>query len=228
MLSRFVEMFHDHAAASLDKQLALGDMLGEHEWTFDMDAGRITFTGGRLLSKKRHTFAVQVLGTESEGTNTWLWAWANERTPPAPLLHAANRMKAIGAKEGVPELADPHLDLGTLTGHHFAMVASGLLAANCYYRGSYEGGAVFLLIRDPSFPRPSSEPLARIASIFPQLISSMDIDDHKRSFLSYLKFYKLHVADEGAVVVGRAAAGRLSATFDEAHRLTELTVEAPA
>lgn len=226
-LSRFVELFHDHAASSLDKQLALGDMLGDHEWHVDMDSGRITFTTGRLLSKKRQTYAVQVLGTESEVSNTWLWGWANQQTPvPAPLLHAANRLKAVGAKEGVPEFTQPQVALDAVSGHHFAMIASGLLGAHCYYRGPYESGAVFLLIRDPSFPKPAVEPLARIPTIFPQLVSSMEIADHRRCFLAYLGYYKLNITEEGSTVTARAPSGRLTAHFDAERRLVGLNVEA--
>ncbi|MBP7867355.1 MAG: hypothetical protein KA419_15575 [Acidobacteria bacterium] len=225
-MKRFDELFHDHAAASLDKQLALGDALGTHEWKFDLDSGRITFTTGRLFSRKRITYAVQVLGTESEISNTWLWAWANEQTPvPSSLLHAANRLKVIGDREGIVELAEPRIDLETCTGHQLAMVASGLLAANCYYRGPYEDGAVFLLIRDPSFPAPTFEPLSRVAVIFPQLLSNLEIADHKRCLLSYLGYYKLQVRDEGEAVTVETVSGMLMADFDGQRRLTDLRVK---
>ena len=33
------------------------------------------------------------------------------------------------------------------------MIASGVCDADAYYRGPYEGGAAFLLIKDERFPR---------------------------------------------------------------------------
>lgn len=227
MLSKLSALFLDHAAASLDKQLSLGDMLGEHEWTFDMQSGKITFTSGRLLSRVRRTFAAQILGTESEVSNTWLWSWANTQSEiPARMLYAANRLKAKGQNEGIPEFTDPSFPLNTITGHQVAMIASGLLAADCYYRGPYENGAIYVLIKDPSFSRPKYDPRERIAEVFPQLLSAFDIVDHKRALLAYFGFYGLHPAEKGDMVLASSPGGELLlAEFDKTNRLVALTID---
>jgi len=64
-------LFSVHAASVLERQLRLGTLIGDqHQWTFDMASGRLQFN-------EQHSFPVQLLGSESEESNTWLWAWAN-------------------------------------------------------------------------------------------------------------------------------------------------------
>jgi len=72
-MTTFAEQFATHAATSFARQRTLADFLGEHHWQVDMDAGTVDFGAGR-------TYAIQLLGTESQGDDTWLWAWANEES----------------------------------------------------------------------------------------------------------------------------------------------------
>lgn len=221
-------LFHEHAGMALDKQLALGDFLGEHEWKLNIQAGTVTFTTGKLLFKKKHSFKVQILGSESEVTNTWLWSWANESSEiPSPFLQSALEMKKMGEAEGVTAFTQPRVPLESWTGHHLAMIASGLCQANCYYRGPYEKGAVFVLIKDDTLKRLLPPmPSIRVAEIFPQLISAFDVADHQRAFVAYLKKYLMEVAEEERSVTGRSQGGDLIiATFDEMKRLTDLDVK---
>jgi hypothetical protein len=70
MLATFTDAFARHVASATARQLALGDVLEDRPWTVDIRAGTATF--GELM------FPIQLLGTEAEGDNSWLWAWANE------------------------------------------------------------------------------------------------------------------------------------------------------
>jgi hypothetical protein len=42
-MTTFIDLFEEYAASSLDKQWTLGDMLGDHDWQLDLEAGTITF-----------------------------------------------------------------------------------------------------------------------------------------------------------------------------------------
>ena len=71
MHPKLSHLFSLYAASTLDKQRTLMDLIGEkHRWDFDMKSGEIAFNG-------KHKFPVQIIGTESHQSNTWLWAWAN-------------------------------------------------------------------------------------------------------------------------------------------------------
>ncbi|WP_376768412.1 DUF6882 domain-containing protein [Paenibacillus planticolens] len=53
---------------ALEKQLAINDSIGNLDWNVDMSAGTATF-GNEL------TFPIQMLGSVSHQSNTWLWAY---------------------------------------------------------------------------------------------------------------------------------------------------------
>ncbi|MBL8797842.1 MAG: hypothetical protein JNM56_28350 [Planctomycetia bacterium] len=216
-------LFSRRAATSFDKQLYLMELVGEEDWHFNLASGLLSF--GQHLH-----FQAQVLGTESDHDHTWLWAWANEGSNiPFSLLQCALQLKALGEKQQIPELTTPMLQLGDIDGHTLAMLASGVCQANAYYRCPYEGGAAFVLIQDESFPKPTEPPLARIASVFPQAISSIDIPDHRLALIGHLDHHGL-VYEEvvGQVLVKENGEPVLTAVFDEQNRLTNLEVQVQA
>jgi hypothetical protein len=212
-------LFYQHAAASFGKQLHLAELVGEEDWHFNMASGLLSF--GQHLH-----FHAQVLGTESFENSTWLWAWANEGSKiPFSLLKAALQMKALGEEQQIAELTTPMFQLGDIDGHTLALLASGVCQANAYYRCPYEGGAAFVLIQDESFPKPTEPPLVRIASVFPEAISAIEIPDHRLALMGHLDHYGLAYEEEaGKVLVKENGEAVLTAEFDELNRLTQLNV----
>lgn len=207
-----------HVAKSFSKQLQLGAVVGNHDWTFDVSTGTLSFGN-------KHHWHAQLLGTESNETNTWLWAWANTgRNLPPALIQASLQMKQLGEQQNLPELTQPQLPLtADINGHVLSMIASGVCDADAYYRGPYEGGAAFLLIKDDKFPRSKEHPLARLAHVFPQAISAFAIPDHRLALTSYLDGCGVgHVNEGNAVIVKEGRETLLTATFDEQNRLTKL------
>jgi hypothetical protein len=132
----FEELFAQHVATAMARQIALADLIGERGWSVDLSAGSATF-GDDLR------FPIQLLGSESHLDGTWLWAWANHQSglPPA-LLHLCGWLRDYGGKMGIAELTEPSFPLDRADGAKLALVASGL-TGRPYYRGPYEGGALF-------------------------------------------------------------------------------------
>ncbi len=212
-----------HLTAPLDKQLRLSDLIGECPWHFDAASCLLTFN-------TQYRWQTQLLGTESEASGTWLWAWANtESNIPAHLLAASLALKAYGEQHGIPELTTPQLPLHQIDGHTLALLASGICEANAYYRCPYEGGALYVLIMDENFPKCPDLPLQRIATVFPQAIASLEIPDHKLALVGYLDHYSfVHEPDGDRIVVKEKGEVVLTATFDEQNRLTNLEVRLEA
>jgi hypothetical protein len=210
-------LFCQHIAASFDKQMHLGDLVGDRSWRFNMHQGLLSF-GDDLQ------WQIQILGTESEGSQTWLWAWANEASGiPSNLLQAAQAIRELGERNGIQELIDAEVPLSQADGHSLAAIATGVLDSHAYYRGPYEGGAVFLLITDSSFRRASENPPLRIASNFCQVISSYPIASHREAFQAYLRYYALPSrADGSEIVVEQDGTALLTAKFDRLDRLAKL------
>ena len=138
---------------------------------------------------------------------------------------AALTLRMLGEAKGFPELVEPEHPLDDINGHTLALIGSGICRADAFYRCPYEGGALYVLIKDDSFPRCPEPPLARIASVFPQAISSFEISSHKLALIGYLDYYGLVGQEDGnALVVKEGGEPVLTATFDDHDRLTKLAV----
>lgn len=219
-------LFLQHGAASWEKQMYLGHLLGETppNWSFDMAAGQLAF--GEM-----YTFDVQLLGTVSEQAQTWLWAWANTGSQiPAQLLQDARRVKAVGEQHNLPLLtrndAIP-VDDNQIDGHRLAMIASGLCEAKAYYRAPYGGGALFLLIQDAAYPADTRHPFERISATFPQFIQHVQVFDHEAAFRHYLDWHNLSAettrhADTTDIRADHSDGTYLLAQFDDRQRLSRL------
>lgn len=216
------ELYHQHVAASFDKQMRLGDLVGDKaRWWFDLEAGTLTFDDDI-------SFRIQIIGTESEHSNTWLWAWANETSGiPAERLIAAEAVRAFGEQHGVHELIAAQLPLDAIVfGHNLLTIVAGVLNANGYYRAPYEGGAAFLLIDDPDYPPFDPDPMIRVPLYFPQVIANLPVTDHRTAFEHYLYYYDLAVERGEQEIVGRNDAGRaLVGQFDAAGRCVQVRTQ---
>ena len=132
-------------------------------------------------------------------------------------------MRFYGEHHQISEFTTPHLELGEIDGQMFAIIASGICRANAYYRAPYDGGAAYLLIQDENFPVCQEPPLARLLSVFPQAISSIEIPDHRLALIGYLDYHGIGFEETvSQVVVKENGEEVLTATFDEQKRLTNL------
>lgn len=217
----YAELLHRCAAPAWDKQMFLGDLIkDEPRWDSDLSKGVLIFGS--------QTFRVQVLGSESEVSGTWLWGWANSKSnlPPSSFM-AANQLRAYGEQYGIAELTTAYHDRSnTLNGHTLSMIASMVCAGNAYYRAPYEGGAVFLLIRDPAFPPQNYDPITRIPLYFPQVLQAAGLRDHRLALYSYLDYYQAQINNTTTELIGTFPDGRsIRANFDVLGRLASLKVE---
>lgn len=215
----FETVFLQHIARSWDKQKTLGELIKDSpRWDFDMEMGVLSFAGS-------YGFKVQLLGSESTRSETWMWAWANKASNiPPNLLKSALAVRKFGEINQVEALTKPQFPLGEkINGATLAMVACGICRANGLYRGPYEGGAMLLLIQDNDYPRRTYDPIQRIAHIFPQLIATVPFSDHRTALYHYCQSYGLAVQSEPQELVALAKDGAaLQATFDAQGRLSSL------
>ncbi len=211
-----------HVVRSVCKQIDLKNhCVSDSAWTFEV------FDWHSVLRHWPLHWHAQILGTESHETNTWLWAWANAASNLSPLLiHASLEMKRFGEEQAIPELTQPKLALSAdNNGHVLSMIASGICNADAYYHGPYDGGAVFLLIKDDNFPRSTEYLLAHLPHAFPtkqsRLSQSLTIGSALTSYLDQCGI--LYRSEGNAVIVEEAGETVLTATFDNLKRLAKLT-----
>jgi hypothetical protein len=217
------DLFVDHVAAALERQLDLGERIGPCEWNFDMEAGTMTFS----LPSEDRVVPVQVLGSESDATGTWIWAWETSRIP-ARLAESARRLRTIGEQKGARELHTPRVSLATADGEMLALLASGLLNAPGYYRAPFRGGAMFVLLEDASLRQPPARPAVRVSEVFPQAAGLLAPAEQHRALTAYLRHHGFRVEGKSPTLRAELGGDVFSCSFDAEGRAMGFDVTPPA
>ena len=219
-MTRFQELLSQHIGASTLKQQQFGAFLGKHNWNVDMTAGTVNFDRGRV-------YPIQIIGTQADATQSWLWAWANEQSGIAPrLLACAQSLRALGEKEAILELSTAELDARQIDGHLLAFIASGVCEADAYYRGPYAGGAVFFTVSQTGLSSPHASAV-EIINLMNSIISQFPVD-HKIMARALLQCQG-YQANEGTEKLTATADGRIpiSVNFDELGRISSMETTKP-
>jgi hypothetical protein len=142
----FQELFDECAFGAFENQMRLHLLVGDQDWSLDSEAATLTF-GGNV------TFPVQFLGTESEISNSWLWADANRKAAlPDHALERCRKAREKGRKLSLEAFSSDHFsfvdEVGEPNGYTLVMVAASFAGASCFYRCPHENGAVFVAISD--------------------------------------------------------------------------------
>lgn len=215
-MSNFLSYFEKYALVSSEKQDKFERIIGEHTMELELDAGVIRFSDDLR-------FPFQVLGTESDNSLTWLWAWAEEQSEmPEGLIRSSLEMRAWGEKEGIPECATPSVDLNTADGHFLSLIASEVCGASCYYQDAYEGGGLFLLLFGQTIDQQPGFTVAGLTRQFSSLISLYDFN-HRNAFRSYASMKKLAFTEHASFIVTELESGEdVRANFDQSGRLISI------
>ncbi len=218
-MSRLIETFERYALISIEKQKKLSKLIGEHFWELDLDAGTVRFNDYR--------FPFQVLGTESDNTLTYLWAWAEEQTEiPENLLASSRRLRAWGEKEGLKEFTTPSVDMNNADGHMLSLISSAVCEASAYYRGPYDAGAVFFIVFGNNIDIQPDLDMLGLSHSLAWLTSIYDFN-HKNALISYLVAKHIPFTEKEGLITASLGSGEyISAMFDGSGRL--LTVNGKA
>ena len=211
--------FERYALASLEKQARLFSFLGEHIMDLDLDAGTARFSDSLV-------FPFQALGTESDNSLTWLWAWAEEQTEiPPKLLASALELRAWGEKEGLEELILPAVDLDRADGTMLSLIASEICKASGYYRDPYEGGTLFLLLSGIALDDQLVFDRRGLVRQLADLASRYDFN-HRNALLSYFRARAIPATNAGDTISAELVNGeRLVAVFDAAGQVRTINGE---
>lgn len=213
-MTKFKTLLSRHAGASLARQIAFGDIIGDASWEVDMGAAVIAF-GVRA-------FHMQVLGTEAEGDQSWLWGWANAASGiPEPLLKSANELRAFGEAEAIDVLTERSFPLARKSGHELALFASGVNGSSAYYRAPYSGGALYVLITNPGVPPVEETPDERVPTILAQMLQMFDLD-HGIATRSFLRDAGFAIEERDNVIQATRRQSTLTLGFDDQGRLANI------
>jgi len=209
----FLEKF---GAIALEKQRNLYDVTGGLSWNVDMNKEEITF-GDDL------TFPMQVLGSFSHSSETWLWIWENKAGGYAEsVMKQALLLKQYGEKNNIDLLTVGKFDAVENDLHLIGIIAVEMFNGSGYYLGNYGQGTMVVTIKSDIIDQVESEELARILTVFPELISTFEIQNHKNAFTNYLsqKGYELTV--NGYEIKAEKNENVINAVFNEDNLLIKL------
>ncbi|MUT65348.1 DUF6882 domain-containing protein [Paenibacillus sp. NEAU-GSW1] len=209
----FQQLLERYSGIAFEKQLAMTDLIGDLDWNVDMIAGTATFG-------TEFTFPIQMLGSVSHQSNTWLWAWANTQAQmSATILKQANELKAYGTKHNIAELAEKTFSATSHEGHAIASIASGMFKNRFYYAGNYGAGTAFFTI-DTAEEDVKKQPES-VLNVFPQLIMAFELD-HRKALSFYLQDKGFEVIDSDDGLTGVSSRLTVKAYFDKQSRMTNL------
>lgn len=209
----FLEKF---GASALEKQRNLYDVTGGLSWNVDMDKEEITF-GDHL------TFPMQVLGSFSHSSETWLWIWENKAGGYAEsVMKQALLLKQYGEENNIDLLAVGKFDAVENDLHLIGMIAVEMFNGSGYYLGNYGQGTMVVTIKSDIIDKVESEELARILTIFPELISTFEIQNHKNAFTNYLTQKGYQLTLNGNEIKAEKNENVINAVFNENNLLTKL------
>ena len=116
-------------------------------WNYDLDRGTLTFSQD---GQPKVVAAIQVVGSTSLSSGTWLWGWANQSLPLCVTIEV-EKVRAFGQLENLLELTQAMRPADELVGWEMTAVAAKLLGAKGAYRCPGENGVVYLIYTSVTF-----------------------------------------------------------------------------
>lgn len=209
------ELIERYGGIALDKQLHFGDIIGDNNWNINISNEQISF-GDEFV------FPIQVLGTISHSSQTWLWAWANTQSGlPESIIQDALALKKYGEENQIDLLKNDTFGFTAEELHLMGFIASGIQNSSAYYICDYGQGAMVVTIKSDEIEKTRTDNHLRIMTVFPQLISQFEAD-HKLALTYYLKDKGYDVSENGSQLTGTKNQDTVTAEFDELSRLTKL------
>ena len=208
-------LIEQYGGFALEKQDNLANLIGELPWNANLDDGEIRF-GDNLF------FPIQILGTFSHSSQTWLWAWANSQSNiPQNLLQQALTLKQYGENHGIDLLSNDTVGASETDLHFIGLIASGMFNSSGYYLADYGEGILCVTISSADIDRSFSNDHLAIMTIFPQLIALYEMN-HKNALTRYLqqKGYQIQAGENQ--LTATKGDKTIRAEFDQLSRMTQL------
>ena len=209
------ELIERFGGNSFDKQIDLSELIGDNNWNVDMTKGEISF-GQNIV------FPIQVLGTFSHSSETWLWAWANTKSGLSEsLTKQAQQLKKYGEENEIDLLRNSEFDASKDDLHLIGLIASGMFNSSGYYIADYGQGAMVVTIKSDKVDKSRKDNHHRILKVFPQLISQFEMN-HNFALTNYLTDKGYNISENGTKLSATKNGQTITAEFDELSRLTKL------
>ncbi len=133
-------------AAKLDKEYQLKKY---DRWDASQETGRLVFSN---KGKSKVIALFQIIGSYSNHSKTWKWAWAND-TVDGYLKLDALKVKEFGEKNQLTQLSVPIFNCEDDYAWTLTSIAGQITKAKGAYRGQIPDGYVYFLITEISWAK---------------------------------------------------------------------------
>lgn len=144
---RFVELVtraHEYLTERQDA-LRAEFRLGEWaRWDWDQDTGQLAFSNG-AGEPPQVVADIQFVGTTSEETGTWLWAWDNPHIEQA-LARDVHEVRRFGEAHDIAQLTTPKWPADATDGWEMTSITAYVLQAKGAYRTPRDRGFTYMIL----------------------------------------------------------------------------------
>jgi len=216
----FSQLVEQYGVASYEKQLRAIGLIGGKNWHLDLEKGIITF--GNSQQEDELKFPVQLLGTYSHLSGTWIWSWERPEAGIADrALEKVFQILDFGKTYHVNEFITPAFAVDKHFPHLLGLVAVGIYDSSFYYCGDFGDGLVLVTVRDRLIDSASTFEGPTPESVFSQFIASFEVN-HRRALQEYLSSKGYEVSMDGNILLAADGEDRIEAEFDTLDRVVKL------
>ncbi len=218
-----LDLIHTHICIAFDKQVALSEFLGQN-YLWEMDLNKCVIKFWETSNKKRFSTNIQILGTESQIDNSWLWAWANPELQNLPkLIEKAQELNTLGIENSITLFTNGvvELDKFPYIGHVISLIAASYFDMSGYFRAEIKDGFAYVLLE--SLPIELKITPQKIINNFLKLINIFEFD-HKLALRVYLPHHGYVIQEEADLqwVAQHKSNPKLTIIFDANNKVKEL------
>lgn len=232
MSEEFLALYCKHVAPAFDRRIRFQALVEKKaasaEPTYDPTTAVLAF--GKLK------FEAELLGTYHAPNGSWRWAWGD----PHAKLTLTNRalgtvVKASAGKLGSAAFAATGFTAEALLGPDLAPHAADALGAvlarelgfDAHFVTEVNGEPAALLIRDKRISLTESKPVARVATVYAELVAALPVPNQRLALSEFARDYGLSVTERDETITATKGKSALEATF-AAGALEALAVDSKA
>ncbi|MWP62800.1 DUF6882 domain-containing protein [Gilliamella sp. Pas-s25] len=135
------ELLEHFGCYGFEKQLNFYEIIGDSDWQIDIDQGVIHF-GNDI------TFSIQLLGSFSLSSETWLWSWNNETSQlPMPVIEQALSLKHYGQENSIDLFTIGQCVATQEDLHKIGVITAGMFDTNGYYLANFGQGIALVTVK---------------------------------------------------------------------------------
>ncbi len=216
----FWDLFDNFAPLSIDKQRDFEDLTEGIPWSFNLEKGIIMF--------EDYTFPMQVYGSFSKSSNTWLWAWENQHLQQTPKIIANSFvLKHLGERFDISHLTVPQYDSNQNELYDLGLIACSMFGQDGFFLADYGQGIMLLTVTFPDEIKDEFDEIGieREVTVIGEFLEQYEVSnqvDALEAYL-YLKGFKVSIAD--GELRAEADGKFLKLGFNEDFFLTSLDTE---